>query len=128
MVQGSVKRAGGARPTQLKKSSSVSAKSVKKIKRDLSAKKGNPLQLPKTIHRDAALDDRALSRAIDKASEQRVASKVIQDGGKIGLNDVLQKGKELNREHKRKMLKKKVGRVHEKLKALEEKAEAEGLI
>ncbi len=112
---------------QLKKVSSSSAKVVKKLKKEQQAKKGNPLQLPKKTFRDEALDDRALSKAIDKASEQKVAAKVIQDGGKLKLNDVVQKGKELNREERRKMIKKKVGRVQEKLKELEAKAEAEGL-
>lgn len=128
MVQGLGKKPSGGRPMQLKKASSASAKIVKKLKKEKQAKKGNPLQLPKHTFRDEALDDRALSKAIDKASEQKVAAKVIQDGGKLKLNDVVQKGKELNREERRKMVKKKVGRVQEKLKALEAKAEADGLV
>ncbi len=127
MAQGLGKKPSG-RPMQLKKASAASAKMVKKLKREKQAKKGNPLQLPKNTFRDEALDDRALSRAIDKASEQKVAAKVIQDGGKLKLADVVQKGKELNREERRKMLKKKVGRVQEKLQELEEKAVAEGLV
>lgn len=127
MAQGLGKKPSG-RPMQLKKASAGSAKMVKKLKREKQAKKGNPLQLPKSTFRDEALDDRALSRAIDKASEQKVAAKVIQDGGKLKLADVVQKGKELNREERRKMLKKKVGRVQEKLQELEEKAVAEGLV
>ncbi len=128
MAQGLGKKPSAGRPMQLKKASAASAKMVKKLKREKQAKKGNPLQLPKNTFRDEALDDRALSRAIDKASEQKVAAKVIQDGGKLKLADVVQKGKELNREERRKMLKKKVGRVQEKLQELEEKAVAEGLV
>jgi hypothetical protein len=126
MVQGG-KKISNVRPGQLKKASTNNAKVVKKIKNAQKVRKGAPVQLPKGKFRDDALDDRALSRAIDKASEQKVASKVIQDGGKIKLNDVLQKGKEMNRDLKRKLLKKKVGRVEEKLKQLEQKAEQQGL-
>lgn len=125
MVQGSNKKPTG-RPVPVKKST-TSAKTMKKVQKDKQAKKGNPLQLPKHRFRDEALDDRALSKAIGKASEQRVAAKVIQDGVKLKLTDILQKGKELNREERRKMLKKKVGRVEEKLRELEKRAEEEGL-
>ena len=69
-----------------------------------------------------AIMDRKLSKAIDKSNEQKVASKLIQDGGRLGLSDVMQKGKELNRENKRALVKKKVGRVEEKLNQLKEKA------
>lgn len=115
-----------ARPTAVKKGGK-SAKVLKQEKRATQAKKGNPLQLPKGKFRDEALDDRTLSRAIDKASEQKVTALVLSDGVKIKTKDLLQKGKELNRELKRKLLKKKVGRVKEKLRELEEKAEKEGL-
>lgn len=126
MAQGG-KKVSNVRPGQLKKASTNTAKAVKKVKNSQKVRKGAPVQLPKGKFRDDALDDRALSKAIGKANEQKVASKVIQDGGKIALNDVLQKGKEMNRELKRKLLKKKVGRVEEKLKQLEEKAEKDGL-
>lgn len=126
MVQGG-KKISNSRPGQLKKSSTNTAKALKKIKNSQKVRKGAPVQLPNVKFRDDAMDDRALSKAIGKANEQKVASKVIQDGGKIKLNDVLQKGKEMNRDLKRKMLKKKVGRVEEKLKQLEQKAEQQGL-
>lgn len=84
--------------------------------------KGNPLALPKTSFMNEAILDRKLSKAIDKSNEQKVASKLIQDGGRLGLNDVMQKGKELNRENKRAIVKKKLGRVEEKLNQLKEKA------
>ncbi len=126
MVQGGNKKLQSRHP--LKKASSNSAKIVKKQKKALQAKKGNPLQLPKNQFRDEALDDRALSKEIGKASEQKLAAKVIQDGVKLKLSDILQKGKELNKEQRRKQHKKKVGRVQEKLRELEAKAEEEGLI
>lgn len=127
MVQGGNKKHAG-RPMAVKKSATGSAKVMKKMKKAQQAKKGNPLQLPKNRFRDEALDDRELSKAIGKASEQKIAAKVIQDGVKLKLTDVLQKGKELNREERRKLLKKKVGRVAEKLKELEARAEEEGLV
>ena len=108
---------GKLKPVQRKTSS---AKFQKQIHKSKQAKKGNPIELPKNSFRNEAIMDRQLSRAIDKASEQKVASKLVQDGGKIGLKDVLQKGKELNRENKRKLVKRKVGRVEEKLNQLKE--------
>jgi|LakWasMet20_HOW5_FD_contig_21_1071627_length_657_multi_5_in_0_out_0_1 hypothetical protein len=127
MVQGGVKRSAAGKPSAMKKGGK-SAKVVKAEKRASSAKKGNPVQLPKGKFRDDALDDRELSKAISKASEQKVAALVLTDGVKIQTKDLLQSGKELNRELRRKQLKKKVGRVKEKLRALEEKAEKEGLV
>ncbi len=91
-------------------------------------KKGNPLQLPKNNFRDQAIDDHTLSKAIDKASEQKVAAKFIQGGGKLGLKDVMQAGKDLNKEKRRSMVKRKVGRVEEKLNALKAKSEMDGKI
>lgn len=126
MVQGGVKRAAAGKPVAVKKGGK-SAKVVKAEKRATSAKKGNPVQLPKNKYRDDALDDRELSKAIGKASEQKVAALVLSDGVKIKTKDLLDRGKELNREQRRKQLKKKVGRVKEKLRDLEEKAEKEGI-
>eukprot|EP00600_Ochromonadales_sp_CCMP1393_P007377 CAMPEP_0174959622 /NCGR_PEP_ID=MMETSP0004_2-20121128/3278_1 /TAXON_ID=420556 /ORGANISM="Ochromonas sp., Strain CCMP1393" /LENGTH=101 /DNA_ID=CAMNT_0016207959 /DNA_START=144 /DNA_END=449 /DNA_ORIENTATION=+ len=91
------------------------------------AKKGNPLQLPKGKYRDEALDDRALSKAINKASEQKVAAKLIQDGSKLQSTDLMQKGKELSREQRRAQVKKKVGRVEQKLNELKARSEMDGL-
>eukprot|EP01038_Epipyxis_sp_PR26KG_P009789 gene9789-13170_t len=126
MVQGSNKKISGGRPGALKKQHS--AKQAKTLMRLKKVKKGNSLQLPKSQFRDEALDDRALTKAIGKANEQKVSAKLLQDGGKIGMVDILQKGKELNKELRRSMVKKKVGRVEAKLKELKEKAEHEGLL
>lgn len=114
---------GKLKPNANKKSSN-SAKFVKKIAKAKTVKKGAPLVLPKNSFRGEAVLDRQLSRAIDKANEQKVAAKAIQDGGRLGLSDVMQKGKELNREQKRSLVKRKVGRVEEKLNKL--KAAEEG--
>jgi hypothetical protein len=128
MVQGSGRKISNARPSVLNKKSGRSAKVAKQERNKLRVKKGAPTQLPKHSFREEALMDRELSKEIGKASERKVAAKVIQDGGKITTKDILQEGKELNRELKRKLLTKKVGRVKAKLNELEEKAEAQGLI
>jgi hypothetical protein len=127
MAQGN-KKFSTKRPGEVKKINKNSAKFQKQIKRDQVVKKGAPTQLPKNNFRNEALDDHDLSKAINKANEQKIAAKLIQDGGKLTLTDVKQRGKEFSREEKRKQLKKKVGRVAEKLKALEAKAEEKGLI
>ena len=128
MAQGLGKKPSNKRPGDIKKTNKNSAKFQKQIKREQIVKKGAPTQLPKNGFRNEALDDRDLSRAINKVNEQKIAAKCIQDGGKIVLNDIRQKGKELSREERRKQVKKKVGRVEEKLRALEAKAEEKGLI
>lgn len=89
-------------------------------------KKGAPLALPKGSYRNEAVLDRQLSKAIDVANEQKVAAKVVQDGGRLSLNDVMQKGKDLNRENKRSLVKRKIGRVEQKLNILKTQAQ-EGL-
>ncbi len=86
------------------------------------------MQLPTRNFRDEALDDHSLSKAIDKSNERKVAAKLIQGGGKLSTTDLLQKGKELNKDIRRSQVKKKVGRVSEKLKVLQEKAEKDGLM
>ena len=53
---------------------------------------------------------------------------MIQGGGKLSTKDILQKGKELNKANRRSQVKKKLTRVEEKLKALSEKTEREGLL
>lgn len=125
MVQGSSKLS--SRPGAIKKTSN-SAKHNKKVLNSKKVKKGNPMQLPNKNFRDEALDDHALSKAIDKSNERKVAAKLIQGGGKLSTTDLLQKGKDLNKDLRRSMMKKKVGRVGEKLKVLQEKAEREGLV
>jgi imidazoleglycerol phosphate synthase glutamine amidotransferase subunit HisH len=126
MVQGG-KKISNIRPGEIKKSGN-SAKVQKVIRKQHKAKKGTPLQLPKGKFHDEAFTDRLLSKAIDKANEQKMAAKALQSGVRVGMKDLLTKGKELNRESKRKLLKNKVGRVEEKLKELEQKAEATGLL
>ena len=107
----------------------AASKKTRKVHNDQKkTKKGNPLQLPKNNFRDQAIDDHTLSKAIDKASEQKMAAKFLQGGGKLGLKDVMQAGKELNKEKRRSMVKKKVGRVEEKLNALKAKSEMDGKI
>jgi hypothetical protein len=68
-----------------------------------------------------------LKAAIDKANEQKIAAKTIQDGGHLAISDLKKKGKELNREQRRTQVKKKLTRVEEKLVALKAKAEREGM-
>ena len=128
MVQGSNKKFSNQRPGEMKKTSKNSAKFQKQMKRAQTVKKGAPTQLPKNQFRNEALDDRDLNKAIAKSCEQKIAAKAIGDGGKLILKDVIQKGKELNRELKRNQVKKKVGRVQEKLNQLEREAEEKGLI
>ena len=86
---------------------------------------GAPLALPRinSKYRDEAVLDRKLSKAIDISNEQKVAAKVVQDGGKMMLSDVMQKGKELNRDNKRNIVKKKIGRVEQKLNVLKAQEE-----
>lgn len=86
------------------------------------------MQLPNGRYRDEAIDDHTLSKAIDKASEQKVAAKFIQGGGKLGLKEVMQAGKDINKEKRRSMVKRKVGRVEAKLKILQEKADTDGKV
>lgn len=126
MVQGS-KKFLPSRPVSLK------AKAVKAIRKEKNntnpkfTRKGNPLQLPKRF-RNEALDERALSKEIDKANEQKVAAKLLQGGGKVATTDLLQKGKSLNKDIRRSQVKRKLTRVEEKLNELEKKAEQEGLL
>jgi hypothetical protein len=86
---------------------------------------GGSIVLPKNSFREEEILDRKLSRAIDKASEQKVAAKLIQDGCRLSLGDIMSQGKELNRERKRSIVKRKVGKVEEKLNQLKESVEQE---
>lgn len=117
MVQGNIKL--GKKPGASK--SGKSAKVQKRIVNQKKVLKGNPKQLPNNAFRNEALDDRALSRAIDKSNEQKVAAKFLQGGGKLLMTDLTQKGKEMNKDIRRSQVKKKLGRVEEKLKELEKK-------
>eukprot|EP01041_Mallomonas_annulata_P010389 gene10389-21668_t len=102
-----------------------SAKSKKAEAKSKTVQKGNPRQLPKSLFRNEALDDRDLSKAINKSSEQKVAAKLIQGGGALRTSDIRQSGKELNREHRRSVVKRKLTRIEEKLKDLQAKSDKE---
>jgi hypothetical protein len=123
MAQGSKKM---TRPSAPKKANSARAK--KAIQKAKVVQKGEGLKVPKNQFRYEALNDRAVTAAIDKKNEQIIAGRVIQSGGKMKSTDLMQKGKELNKEERRKVTKRKVGRVEEKLIALKAKAEKQGLI
>ena len=111
MVQGFKKRQShDSRPK------STSKKHVKPQK----LKKGSSLKLPKGKFREAALQDRALSKAIDRANEKRVAAKLLQAGGKLTTSDIKAAGKELNKDLKRNLLKRKLTRVEEKLQQMKD--------
>lgn len=81
-------------------------------------KKGSIVMIPNKKFRDDALTEKALSKAIAIANEQKVSSKLVQAGGKLNLSDLKSKGKEMARDLRRAQVKKKVGRVEEKLNAL----------
>ena len=123
MAQG-LKRLG-SRGGQVSKSKSATAKAAKQKVRDQKIRKGNPTQLPKKRTGDI-LDDIALTKAIDKSNTEKVAAKLIQDGGRVSLLDIMKGGKDINREKRRDQVKKKLTRVEDKLKQLREKAESEG--
>lgn len=106
-----------------------SAKITKKIiKINKNKPKGRGIVLPSQSHRfrEEAELDRQVTKAINKSNEQKIAAKVIQSGLKMKTSDIMQRGKELSREQKRSMVKKKVSRVEEKLNALKEAAEKTG--
>ena len=73
-----------------------SAKNTKQINNQLKTKKGNSLQYYQIQNFDMMqykIQSRFLSKAIARESEIRVTSKLIQGGGKIGVKDLMQKGK-----------------------------------
>ncbi len=121
MAQGLKKHAGGQRANKAYNS----AKNVKRRMQDMKVKKGSSTKEPNK-YTDESLADHSLTRAIDKANEQKVAAKLIQDGGRVKLTDVMKVGKDLNREKRRDLVKKKLTRVEDKLKTLRAKAEMEG--
>lgn len=124
MVQGG-KKISNIRPGETKKSNG--AKMQKRLKKEKSAKIGNPVK-PKRKLNDEEEVDVLLSRAIDKSNEKKMAAKALQSGVRVIAKDLLAGGKELNREARRKQVKNKVSRVEEKLKELESKGEASGLL
>lgn len=105
---------------------SNSAKTKKQVLNAIKVKKGNPLKVPSTHFRKEVLEERELTKAISKSVEQKVAAKLIQGGGKLGLKDIMQKGKELSRDLRRKQVKRKKSRMEEKLLELKQLAERDG--
>ena len=110
MVQGNFKsnNKNSAKKPQAKSTSKQVGKFTKAVKL---TRLGNPLQLPKTMFREQALDDRILTKAIGVANEKKVAAKLIQNGGKVTTSDIKAKGKELAKDLNRQRVVKKVGRL-----------------
>jgi len=127
MVQGSKKlkaSGGGGKAKAVKVNSHKIKKMMAKAK---VARKGNPSETRRRVESGVgAIEEKELSKAIDKANEQKVAAKLLQNGGLMKTADLIAKGKELSKEQRRKQVKKKLTRVEEKLKTLKEKAEKEG--
>jgi hypothetical protein len=122
--------AQGLKKIQKNVNKSTNKNSAKAVKQKLNEKKvrvGNPTQLPKR-KTDSVVEEYELSKAIDKSNEIKVAAKLIQDGGRVSLLDIMKGGKEINRENRRKIVKKKETRVEEKLRELTEKAEKDGML
>jgi hypothetical protein len=119
----------GARPGKAKANSAKVKQKIQKLK--AKTKKGNP-----SLHgkdrigtKQDFIEEKQLSKAIDQANEAKCAAKLLQSGGMLAtLKDTTKKGKELNKEKRRSQVKKKVGRVEEKLKALQVEAEKKGLV
>ena len=128
MVQGNRKMGSGRPGLHAAKHQSAGRIKVNQQKAKM-AKVGAPVAAPKkkTHYNLDYLEERELSKAIDKANEQKIAAKTIQDGGHLAISDLKRKGKELNREQRRTQVKKKLTRVEEKLVALKAKAEREGM-
>lgn len=119
MVQGAYKAPKANRPA---KKQTGGKKYTEKLK--VNARLGDQIKLPKGAFRTQAVDDKLLSKAIDVANEQKVAAKLLSVGGKLSTADIKSKGKELAKEIRKDQVKKKVGRVEQKLIRL--KAEEEG--
>ncbi len=78
---------------------------------------------PALLNKIIVLFYRALTKAINKSNEQKLAAKVLQGGGFMTSSDLMKKGKELSKELRRKQVKKKLTRVEEKLAELKKKDE-----
>lgn len=126
MVQGTVKLGKNS----LKKDNKAVKAARQQQKEKKFAKKGSAVKLPSANNkfRNEALDDRELSKAITKANEQKIAAKLLQDGGSLGSADLSSKGKELAKELRRSQVKKKLTRVEEKLRDIRAQAEKEGRV
>jgi len=119
MVQGSYKPSKVSRPA---KKQSGGKKYTDKLK--VNARLGDQIKIPRAHFRTQALEDKLLSKAIHVANEQKVAAKLLSVGGKLSTSDIKSKGKELAKEIRKDQVKKKVGRVEQKLINL--KAQEEG--
>ncbi len=106
---------------------SAASKNMGKLNRKLTklkskTKKGNPNQhgdKKRLMSGPVQQEEEQLTRAIGRASEEKVAAKLLQSGGQLGLvKDLQQKGKEINKQARREQLKKKVGRTEQKLNEL----------
>jgi len=107
-----------------------SGKVKAKVQKSKMAKVGNPIIAPKkkSHFNIDYLEEKQLSKEIDRANEKKMAAKIIQDGGLLTTTDLKAKGKELNREQRRQQVKKKLTRVEEKLVSLKAKAEQAGML
>jgi hypothetical protein len=127
MVQGSMKIVGGGKSKKMN-----SAKMKNKLaKAKAKTKKGNPSKHGKDRigSKEDFAEEKILTKAIDKANEAKCAAKLLQSGGMLAtLRDATEKGKDLNKEKRRAQVKKKVGRVEEKLKELQATAIKKGLV
>ena len=122
MVQGNKRLA--ARPSGGKKNKMAA---VKQQKLKAKTKKGNPSIIGKNrVRHDVSgrKEDVALSKAIDKSSESKVASKLLQAGKTLNtIKESLQGGKDINKQKRRDQVKKKVGRTEQNYLAAKEKSE-----
>ena len=116
MAQG-FKNKGSSRPVKKSKGSLIRKAQANRGKMN----KGSVVKLPKKHFVLEAKDDRALSKEIAKASESKVAAKLLQNGSKLAMTDLMSKGKQINREKRRNELKKKVSKVDQKINRLEMK-------
>eukprot|EP00640_Fibrocapsa_japonica_P006053 CAMPEP_0113936266 /NCGR_PEP_ID=MMETSP1339-20121228/3218_1 /TAXON_ID=94617 /ORGANISM="Fibrocapsa japonica" /LENGTH=120 /DNA_ID=CAMNT_0000938677 /DNA_START=31 /DNA_END=393 /DNA_ORIENTATION=+ /assembly_acc=CAM_ASM_000762 len=97
-------------------------------KRHGKVKKGNPTKFSsKKAGNYAYKDNKAISRAINKKNEQATAAKALQSGAHLNITDVKTSGKELVKEIRRNMLKKKSSRIEEKLEKAKAKLDREDM-
>ena len=116
MVQGSMKMGSGGMSKKMN-----SAKMKNKVAKAKAKKKGNPSKHGKDRigTKEDFVEEKILSKAIDQANEAKCAAKLLQSGGMLAtLKDTTMKGKDINKEKRRAQVKKKLGRVAEKLKEL----------
>ena len=118
----------GGRPIVTKSNKNANAANAQKARhlarQKHKTKKGNPSSnLRQRIFSGTALsEEKELSKVIGQSSEQKVAAKLIQAGhGLSTVKDLHNKGKEMNRERRRKEVKKHVGRTESKLNDLKAK-------